>query len=216
MKFSFAAISALLVADHTSAFVTPRAPLRPTSSNGSRLHMAMDMPPAQAGNSDLPVVQQNSYGQPSDIRYSDFLKLVNADRVEKVTFSSDGTQLLGVDVDGARIKIASLPNDPGLLTQLTNHKVRRFSSVLFSLCSSHIIASPRDELSGHKKYSLYLSFTFLLVLVSLSLTHTHTHTHTRHQQRSMSLSCQHKKPVAWATWPKALFFPPFCLLVSSF
>merc|ERR1712127_676266 len=43
--------------------------------------------------------------------------------IEKVTFSSDGTQLLGVDVDGTRLKIQSLPNDPDLLSQLTNHKV---------------------------------------------------------------------------------------------
>ncbi|KAL3904573.1 MAG: hypothetical protein SGILL_010013, partial [Bacillariaceae sp.] len=53
----------------------------------------------------------------------DFLKLVNGDKIEKVTFSADGTQLLGVDVDGSRLKIESLPNDPDLLTQLTTHKV---------------------------------------------------------------------------------------------
>ena len=79
-----------------------------------------DMPPA---NNNLPVVEANQYG-PADVRYSDFLRLVNGNRVEKVTFSSDGTQLLGVDVDGARLKIESLPNDPDLLTQLTSHKVR--------------------------------------------------------------------------------------------
>ena len=97
MKFSFATVSSLLLADHALAFVAPRAPLRVSQP----LSMALDMPPAPEGNSkDLPVIQQNSYGQPTDVRYSDFLKLVNADRVEKVTFSSDGTQLLGVDVDG--------------------------------------------------------------------------------------------------------------------
>jgi cell division protease FtsH len=31
--------------------------------------------------------------------------------------------LLGVDVDGTRLKIEALPNDPDLLTQLTEHKV---------------------------------------------------------------------------------------------
>jgi hypothetical protein len=30
---------------------------------------------------------------------------------------------LGVNVDGARLKIESLPNDPDLLSQLTTHKV---------------------------------------------------------------------------------------------
>jgi len=48
---------------------------------------------------------------------------VDGDRIEKVTFSADGTQLLGVDVDGTRIKLEALPNDPDLLTQLTSHKV---------------------------------------------------------------------------------------------
>jgi len=88
--------------------------------------MALDMPPASPapqGNSNLPVIQANPYGQPTDVRYSDFLRLVNGDRIEKVTFSSDGTQLLGVDVDGVRLKIEALPNDPELLTQLTTHKV---------------------------------------------------------------------------------------------
>ena len=63
-------------------------------------------------------------GQPSPVRYSDFLKLVNADKIEKVTFSADGSQLLGVDVDGSRLRIDTLPNDPDLLSQLTEHKVR--------------------------------------------------------------------------------------------
>merc|ERR1719420_1515770 len=83
-----------------------------------------DMPPADTPPaSNLPVVAVNKYGQPTDLRYSEFLKLVDANRIEKVTFSADGTQLLGVDVDGARIKIQALPNDPELLSQLTTHKV---------------------------------------------------------------------------------------------
>jgi len=85
--------------------------------------MDMDMPPASdSANSNIPIIQSRG-GAPVDVRYSDFLKLVNADRVEKVTFSADGTQLLGVDTEGVRIKIEALPNDPDLLTQLTSHKV---------------------------------------------------------------------------------------------
>lgn len=84
--------------------------------------MAVDMPPPPP-ESNVPMIVKNSYGEPTDVRYSDFVKLVNANRVEKVTFSADGTQLLGVDVDGARLKIEALPNDPDLLTQLTTHKV---------------------------------------------------------------------------------------------
>jgi len=78
--------------------------------------------PAQTRSNNIPVLE-NRGGGTVNVRYSDFVKLVNADRIEKVTFSSDGTQLLGVDVEGIRVKIESLPNDPDLLTQLTNHKV---------------------------------------------------------------------------------------------
>ena len=90
--------------------------------------MAVDLPPAEPSTtavsteSSTPVIQRSQYG-PTDVRYSDFLKLVNGDKIEKVTFSADGTQLLGVDVDGTRLKIEALPNDPELLSQLTAHKV---------------------------------------------------------------------------------------------
>jgi cell division protease FtsH len=133
MKFAAHAVAALLVADGASAFTSPflQRPAKTTtagaSSSSSRLSMAAMMdapPPPPSSNGDLPVVQASAYG-PAEVRYSDFLKLVNADRIEKVTFSSDGTQLLGVDADGARLAIEALPNDPDLLTQLTQHKVRR-------------------------------------------------------------------------------------------
>jgi len=85
--------------------------------------MAMEeAPAAPAAASDVPIIQSKG-GAPVDVRYSYFLKLVDANRVEKVTFSADGTQLLGVDTEGVRIKLESLPNDPDLLTQLTSHKV---------------------------------------------------------------------------------------------
>mmetsp|Transcript_10965 Transcript_10965/g.16948 ORF Transcript_10965/g.16948 Transcript_10965/m.16948 type:complete len:686 (-) Transcript_10965:145-2202(-) len=133
MKFSLAAVScmSLLLADKALAFA-PHTSLAQRSStrtsSGRTMSMAMDMPPAEETavvqtSKELPTIVQNQYGQPTEVRYSDFLRLVDADRVEKVTFSSDGQQLLGVDVDGARIKIESLPNDPELLTQLTSHKV---------------------------------------------------------------------------------------------
>jgi hypothetical protein len=125
MKFTLAAVSALLLAEHTLAFVSPQSPFaKARRSSSSPLSMALDMPPAPEVSSSAPaVVQQNNYGQPTEVRYSDFLRLIDANKVEKVTFSADGTQLLGVDVDGARLTIESLPNDPDLLTQLTSHKV---------------------------------------------------------------------------------------------
>merc|ERR1719410_3310969 len=90
--------------------------------------MSMDMdavpppPDTSSSSQNLPVIESRG-GAPVDVRYSDFLRLVNGDRIEKVTFSADGTKLLGVDTDGVRVKIEALPNDPDLLTALTNHKV---------------------------------------------------------------------------------------------
>lgn len=128
MKLSFTATLAFLLSEGVTSFV-PSSPLSTKSNAGgsSKRYMAMDMPPP-AKTVDLPVIQQSSFG-PADLRYSDFLKLVDADRIEKVTFSSDGSQLLGVDVDGSRLKIEALPNDPGLLSQLTEHKVRAIAGM---------------------------------------------------------------------------------------
>jgi hypothetical protein len=127
MKFSMTSVMAMFLAEQAAAFASYTALAKKCckTKGSGQLFMAIpvDMPPL----SDLPVIQQISYGVPADVRYSDFLKLVNADRIDKVTFSADGTQLLGVDVKGVRVKIESLPNDPSLLTELTTHKVRRKS-----------------------------------------------------------------------------------------
>lgn len=125
MRFTTIAIAASFLLDNgVSAFAPPQsASSSSSSSRNTRLPMAMDMPPAAPESSvELPIVQARG-GAPVDVRYSDFLKLVNGDRIEKVTFSADGTQLLGVDTDGTRLKLEALPNDPDLLTQLTTHKV---------------------------------------------------------------------------------------------
>eukprot|EP00543_Licmophora_paradoxa_P003443 CAMPEP_0202448416 /NCGR_PEP_ID=MMETSP1360-20130828/7226_1 /ASSEMBLY_ACC=CAM_ASM_000848 /TAXON_ID=515479 /ORGANISM="Licmophora paradoxa, Strain CCMP2313" /LENGTH=677 /DNA_ID=CAMNT_0049065975 /DNA_START=151 /DNA_END=2184 /DNA_ORIENTATION=+ len=125
MKFAIATLVTLLAAQETFAFAphTPLAQAQCRPSGPKFMSMDMEMPPAVETKTDLPIIQPNPYGQPTDVRYSEFLKLINADRVEKVTFSADGSQLLGVDVDGARLKIESLPNDPDLLSQLNIHKV---------------------------------------------------------------------------------------------
>jgi len=131
MKFStIAVLASFLSSNGIQAFAPPtKLSSRIVSTTPSKLSMALDMPPAEstsvqveAASSDLPIIQSRG-GAPVDVRYSDFLKLVNGDRIEKVTFSADGTQLLGVDTDGTRIKLEALPNDPDLLTQLTTHKV---------------------------------------------------------------------------------------------
>merc|ERR1711865_1036509 len=94
-----------------------------TMAMGVETPVAAAAPAALERQVETPVIARNPNGGPSDVRYSEFLKLVDSDKIEKVTFSADGTQLLGVDVDGTRLKIQSLANDPDLLTQLTNHKV---------------------------------------------------------------------------------------------
>lgn len=123
MKFATTALLALLLAEQTTSFA-PFTPVKTNFKTSTTLSMALDMPPPVDNTSAAaaPVVQKSQYG-PTDVRYSDFLKLVDGDKIEKVTFSADGTQLLGVDVDGTRLKIEALPNDPGLLSQLTDHKV---------------------------------------------------------------------------------------------
>jgi cell division protease FtsH len=131
MKFATTAVLSLLLAEKVSAF-TPFTPVTTQNSHrsSSTLSMALDVdvdvataPPAVSAPAPVEMVVKNPNGGPTDVRYSEFLQLVDADKIEKVTFSSDGTQLLGVDVDGTRLKIASLPNDPELLSQLTTHKV---------------------------------------------------------------------------------------------
>merc|ERR1719183_2097391 len=88
-------------------------------------------------------------GEPVDVRYSDFVNSVKNDKLEKVTFSSDGTRLLAVDTDGQRLKIEALPNDPDLLTMLTQHKV-------------HVTVLPAQQASGAGDLAQSLIFPAVL------------------------------------------------------
>jgi len=125
MKFtSIALLGSFLMNNNVAAF-TPASFARSAPKSNARF-MAMEEAAAPVAPADnLPIIQSRG-GAPVDVRYSDFLRLVDANKIEKVTFSADGTQLLGVDTEGVRIKIEALPNDPELLTQLTGHKVRSF------------------------------------------------------------------------------------------
>jgi ATP-dependent Zn protease len=97
------------------------------------LNLVVDNAPMPSNNNDIPAIEATSstasyYGQGrssfSRVRYSDFLKLVNANRIQEVTFSADGQQMLAVDkTNGMRLAMEALPNDPDLLTQLVEHKV---------------------------------------------------------------------------------------------
>ena len=124
MKFSSIALVGTFLFNNSASAFTPPSITRQAPKSKAHF-MAMEEAPATAAviaEPNLPVLQSRG-GAPVDVRYSDFVKLVDAERIEKVTFSSDGTQLLGVDTEGVRIKIEALPNDPDLLTQLTSHKV---------------------------------------------------------------------------------------------
>jgi cell division protease FtsH len=70
-----------------------------------------------------PAIIQSQAAQVEQWRYSEFVDEVIKDKVEKVTFSADGQQLLAVDTDGVRHRLEAIPNDPELLTILTTHKV---------------------------------------------------------------------------------------------
>merc|ERR1719267_517130 len=69
------------------------------------------------------VRQESTAVKTGNWRYSEFITEVENDNVEKVTFSSDGQQLLAIDTDGGRHKLEAIPNDPELLNTLTSHKV---------------------------------------------------------------------------------------------
>jgi cell division protease FtsH len=119
-----AALTALLLSRGAEAFAPPAPAQTGSGYRSSSALFDMPAPAAIVKENTVPDLKPSPGGAPVAVRYSDFLKLVDANRVEKVTFSADGTRLLGVDTDGTRIAIEALPNDPDLLTSLTNHKVR--------------------------------------------------------------------------------------------
>ena len=88
--------------------------LLPLQKQKTKLHMNKIHIPQQI------VINQQ---QPIDIRYSDFLKLIKSNRIEKVTFTNDGMKLIAINKDGIKIKIEHLPKDTKLLPMLTSHKV---------------------------------------------------------------------------------------------
>ena len=79
--------------------------------------------PALAADATPPAIVRQQDASTTRWRYSEFIKEVLGDNVEKVTFSSDGQQLLAIDTDGNRHKLEAIPNDPELLNTLTSHKV---------------------------------------------------------------------------------------------
>jgi len=103
----------------------PLAGLAASVAAGFMISAAAMVPPAFA---DAPTTPPPTMVRAQEVdggrwRYSEFLKQVEGNRVEKVTFSSDGQEMLVIDTDGGRHKLEAIPNDPDLLNMLTSRKV---------------------------------------------------------------------------------------------
>lgn len=83
---------------------------------------AVDIQPPVETQTRAILNRQQSDG-PIPIRYRQFLDLIQEERIEKVTFSSDGQRLIAMDTDGIRYRLDALPNDPELLASLTEKMV---------------------------------------------------------------------------------------------
>ena len=83
---------------------------------------AVDIQPSVENQRPVIVTRQQS-DVPLKLRYSQFLDLVQDNRIEKVIFSSDGQRLIATDTDGIRYRLDALPNDPELLATLTQKMV---------------------------------------------------------------------------------------------
>ena len=128
MKLSTLAILSIFVdvrLSIVSAFVPTQTVGNPHLSQRYAANLPLPLPPPLVPQSPLPdtAIRSARGGGIVDLRYSEFLHMVQDNQLEKVTFSRSGNQLLGVAKDGIRVKLDTLPNDPDLLTQLTDHKV---------------------------------------------------------------------------------------------
>eukprot|EP00985_Skeletonema_marinoi_P007634 scaffold3375_cov97-Skeletonema_marinoi.AAC.1 len=200
-------VASCLLVVASSAFEVPRA-TKPTTA----LHAAANPPyqpyhhyqqsPSAASQYNNQWQQQSTStatrsarkgtgGYIQDVRYAEFLKLVAKRKIEKVTFNSDGTQLIGqlarpkptkkswfwksnktkytehqqyTTQQPAQIRIQHLPDDPSLLSTLTDHKID------ISVSSSNKLpglSSPRSLFSSILRkllfpISLFAGLFFLL------------------------------------------------------
>lgn len=150
---------------HTSLSATGRTTLRrpcpfPRAVLYATPPSAHPPPQYQRHHPVVRTMRKGTGGYVQDIRYSQFLKLVSKRKIEKVTFNSDGTQLIGQLAPPKRklfsfrrtpdpyqpqqrIRINHLPNDPTLLSTLTDHNVDISVSA-----SSTLMNSPKSILSS--------------------------------------------------------------------
>eukprot|EP00542_Grammatophora_oceanica_P010187 CAMPEP_0194047232 /NCGR_PEP_ID=MMETSP0009_2-20130614/23640_1 /TAXON_ID=210454 /ORGANISM="Grammatophora oceanica, Strain CCMP 410" /LENGTH=383 /DNA_ID=CAMNT_0038692781 /DNA_START=68 /DNA_END=1216 /DNA_ORIENTATION=+ len=123
MKFT--ALTVLSVLSTASAFATHKRLTQIPTIRNTGLSMALDMPqaPNPAKVVDVPTLEKTQGGTPTDVRYSDFIKLVRANKVERVTVNGEGESLLGIDTEGVRFQIEQLPGDPDMFKELNEHNV---------------------------------------------------------------------------------------------
>lgn len=131
MKFAAITLAALGISSHVqdaSCFV-PFSPMNDVRSGFTRMSLDPTSLPETTTTTEIvqtkaaePVVQTRGAG-PLRVRYSEFLELVQQDRLEKVTFSADGKQAVAVDTEGARLKVDPVPEDESLIDDLAKHKV---------------------------------------------------------------------------------------------
>lgn len=126
-------------------------------------------------------------GHVEDVRYSQFLKLVGKRQIERVTFNSEGTQLVGLlrppkrrwfsfFDGGARqrqqqarptprqlVRIPNLPNDPALLNTLTDYNIDISVSSSSSLSAGGaraVLSAILRKMLGTLSFFAWLFFLF--------------------------------------------------------
>ena len=144
----------------TPLHATPTASIHPQQHHHQRQNIAPNNNERQSMRSAIRTNRKGTGGYIQDVRYSQFLKLVNKRRIERVTFSQDGTQLVGhlrtvrkqkwfsfkrirqQSENQYRVRINHLPNDPTLLTTLTDYNID------ISVASSNNLSTgPRSVIS---------------------------------------------------------------------
>lgn len=106
----------IYVPEYVHSFSLADSRCGPTSA------LSMSIPSSLPQSDYIPQQEKIPRGRIVKMRYSNFLKMVDNDLIQKATYSSDGSKLLGVDKYGTLIKI-DVPDDPGLLTQMVEHNV---------------------------------------------------------------------------------------------
>lgn len=143
--------------------------------------------PSTSIRSAISTMRAGAGGHVEDVRYSQFLKLVGKRQIERVTFNSEGTQLVGLlrppkrrwfsfFDGGARqrqqqarptprqlVRIPNLPNDPALLNTLTDYNIDISVSSSSSLSAGGaraVLSAILRKMLGTLSFFAWLFFLF--------------------------------------------------------